>query len=164
MLAEAPSFEKKDAEKLRAQLGLDRPLHEQYLVWVSSAVRGDLGKSLWKDRPVTEVILERLPITVELAVLAMSVSTFLAIVIGVISATRQDTPIDYIVRLLSIGGLSVPEFWVATLIVVFPAVWFGYMAPLHYTPLFKDPWANLQQFVLPAVALGAAGLHSNCLV
>jgi len=154
MLAEAPSFNKQDVEKLRAQLGLDRPLHEQYLVWISGAVRGDLGKSLWKDRPVTDIILERLPVTLEVAVLAMVVSTFLAIVIGVISATRQDTPIDYIVRLLSIGGLSMPEFWIATLIVVFPAIWFGYMAPLHYAPILKDPWANLQQFALPAISLG----------
>ena len=98
--------------------------------------------------------MERLPVTFELALLAIAISSLLAILVGVISAIRQDTPIDYIVRVMSIGGLSVPEFWIATLIIVFPAIWFNYLPPMRYTPIFVDPWANLQQFGIPAFTMG----------
>lgn len=154
MVGESAQFDPENVEKLRQQLGLDKSLPEQYSSWVGGVVRGDLGKSLWTGRPVSETIMERLPVTFELALLAIAISSLLAILVGVISAIRQDTPIDYIVRVMSIGGLSVPEFWIATLIIVFPAIWFNYLPPMRYTPIFVDPWANLQQFGIPAFTMG----------
>lgn len=139
---------------LRAKLGLDKPLWQQYLTFVGGALRGDLGKSLWTDRPVTQEILERLPITAELALLTIIFSTFFALLFGVIAAIRQDSALDYSVRLLSIGGLSFPDFWIGTLVIIFPAIWFGYMAPIGYRTFFEDPLANLQQFLIPAMVIG----------
>ena len=139
---------------LRAKLGLDQPLWRQYVSFVGGIPRGDLGKSLWTDKPVMEEILRRLPITLELAFLAIVTSTFFALLFGVIAAVRQDTPIDYGVRLFSIGGLSVPDFWIGTLVIIFPAIWLGYMAPIGYRSFLEDPWANLQQFMIPALIIG----------
>jgi peptide/nickel transport system permease protein len=202
MLAEAPNFKKEDVDKLRHELGLDKPLHIQYAVWLfgeqreiakptetqaqpyqifgtgplicpdrfqnpregqptvscfyRGVVMGNLGKSLWSSTPVNEEIARRIPVTLELAILTVLVSTFIAIAFGIISATRQDTILDYLLRVLSIGGLSIPNFWVGTLLIVFPVIWFGYMAPLTYIPFDKDPAGNLRQFLVPAIALAIA--------
>ncbi len=144
-----------DLARVRAMLGLDRPTHEQYLTWLGKAVRGDLGQSVFTGRPVLFEIWQRLPVSLELAVLASLAAMAIAIPAGVISAVRQDTPVDWFVRLLAILGLSVPGFWLGTLMIVLPALWFGYVPPVGYTPLDRDPWRNFQQFIFPALALGA---------
>lgn len=147
-------------DALRAHLGLDRPLHEQYVAWVWGATRLDLGISPWSGKPVTYEIQRRIPVSAELGVLAMLVGLSIAIPVGVISAARQDTWMDYAGRAVSIGGLSVPGFWIGTLLIVFPSIWFGWLPPIRFVPLLEDPLGNLQQFAFPALALGA-GLSAS---
>ncbi len=141
-------------QRLREELGLHRPLHEQYLAWLGNALRGDLGFSYWFNRPVAAEIAQALPVTLELALLGFLLSLIIALPIGILSAIRQDTWQDYAGRLFAIGGLSVPEFWVGTMMVLLPLWWFGWIPPVRFTPFFADPWENLQQVGLPALALG----------
>jgi len=142
-------------ESLRQRLGLDRPYIVQYADWVWRIVRyGDLGTSFWTEEPVATEILRRLPVTVELAVGTVAISLLIAIPAGVISAIRQDSAMDYTGRFISIAGLSMPSFWLATLFIIFGAIWFGYIPPLGYTSPWEDPWINFQQFILPCIAMG----------
>lgn len=145
-----------DLEALRAKLGLNRPLHMQYVTWLGQVVQGNLGESLWTKRPVLEEIVRRLPISAELGALAILVALCLALPIGVLSAIRQDTMQDYTARSLAILGLSIPSFWKATLVIVLPSIWFGWAPPLQFTPLSQDPWQHFSQFILPAIILGIA--------
>ncbi|HEY7496116.1 MAG TPA: ABC transporter permease [Candidatus Tectomicrobia bacterium] len=151
----------KDLEALRAKLGLDRPVYLQYATWIGHVVQGDLGESLWTKRPVLEEIVRRLPISVELGLMAISVALCLALPIGILAAIRQDTVWDYITRSGAIVGLSVPSFWKATLVIVLPSIWFGWAPPLQFTPLAQNLWQHFSQFILPAIILGigpAAGI------
>lgn len=150
-----------DLDALRAKLGLDRPVYMQYFTWVGGAVQGDLGESLWTKRPVMEEVTRRLPISLKLATMALTVALCLALPIGILSAMRQDTAKDYAARSLAIIGLSVPAFWKATLVIVLPSIWFGWTPPLQYTPFAENPWQHFSQFILPAIILGigpAAGI------
>ncbi len=146
----------KDLDELRAKLGLDRPLHVQYVEWLGRAARGDLGESLWTRRPVLEEIGRRLPLTLELAFLATIIALAIAIPIGIVSATRQDTLRDYVARSAAILGLSVPGFWLATLVIVLPAIWWGWRPLTGFIELHEDPLAHVVQLLLPALILGVA--------
>jgi peptide/nickel transport system permease protein len=146
----------KDLAELRAKLGLDRALHVQYFEWLGRIISGDLGESLWTRRPVSEELGRRLPITVELGLLATVFAVIFAVPIGVISATRQDTMLDYVSRSIAIIGLSVPAFWIATLVIVLPAIWWGWRPATGYTEFSVSPLLHLAQFLLPAVILGVA--------
>jgi peptide/nickel transport system permease protein len=136
------------------QLGLDQPLLVQFGHWLWGVVRFDFGKSLWTGRPVLEELLGRLPLSLELAVLATLVSVVVAIPLGLLAAMRQDTWVDYLVRIVSIGGLAIPSFWVGILIILLLVIQFGWGPPLEYTPPWIDPWANFQQMVWPVVTVG----------
>ena len=129
---------------LRAQLGLDQPLIVQFGHWLWGVMRFDFGNSLWTGRPVTEELLIRLPLSLELAFLATMVSVLIAIPLGMLAAARQDTWVDYVVRVVSIGGLAIPSFWVGILIILFLVIRFGWGPPLEFTPPWVDPWANFQ--------------------
>jgi len=142
------------AERLRHLLGLDVPIHIQYIHWVSDLFRGDLSSSLWTGRAVTEEIVERLPVTAELGLIAIIVALLLAIPIGAYSAIRQDTVGDYVGRTIAILAISVPSFWLATLVMVYPSIWWGWSPPVKYIPIVEDVGANLLQFALPGVILG----------
>jgi peptide/nickel transport system permease protein len=146
----------KDLDALRAKLGLDKPLYIQYGTWLGRVVRGDLGESLWTKRPVMEEIKRRLVVSVELGIMAIAVALCLALPIGVLSAVRQDTVQDYTARSSAILGLSVPGFWMATLIIVMPSIWFGWAPPLQFTPYEQNLWQHLSQFIAPAIILGIA--------
>jgi peptide/nickel transport system permease protein len=147
----------KSREQLVAALGLDRPVASQYLRWVGGIVlHGDLGKSLWQNTPVTELLLARLPVTLELAAFAMLVGLTIALPIGIYSALRQDTAGDYLGRSFSILLLAVPSFWLATMVMVFPSVWWGWSPEVNYVRFGDDPLQNLKQMALPAVVLGAS--------
>ncbi len=146
----------KDLQELRAKLGLDRALHVQYVEWLGRAVRADLGESLWTRRPVVEEIGQRLPVTLELALLALAFALLIAVPIGVISAARQDTLQDYVARSAAILALSVPGFWLATLAIVLPAIWWGWRPVSEFTEFSKSPAAHVTQFLLPALILGVA--------
>ena len=146
----------KDLEELRAKLGLNRPIYVQYFEWLGRAVTGDLGESLWTRRPVLEEIGQRLPITLELALLSLVVAIAIAIPVGVVSAARQDTVQDYTMRSAAILGLSVPGFWIATLVIVLPAIWWGWRPLTGYVEISKDVKGHIVQMMLPAGILGIA--------
>jgi peptide/nickel transport system permease protein len=141
-------------EEARREMGIDRPLVVQYTTWLGGVVRGDLGDSLIWDEPVTKRLRDGLPITLELAVLASVVALLIAVPVGILSAIRQDTPIDYLTRVIAISGLAIPSFWLATIALLYLQLWFGWTPPLRYTPFFDNPWLNLQTFALPALILG----------
>lgn len=146
----------KDLEDLRAKLGLDRAIYVQYFEWVGRVLTGDLGESLWTKRPVLEELVRRVPITLELGLLALLFAVVIALPIGVLAAIRQDSVADYVFRSLAIIGLSVPGFWKATLVVLLPAIWWGWSPPIHYVEFSKAPWQHLIQFSIPAFILGIA--------
>jgi peptide/nickel transport system permease protein len=141
--------------KLRAYLGIDEPPQIQYVRWLGGVLHGDLGVSLRDGRPVIGEILRTLPVTLELALLASFISSAVAVPLGVVSAIRQDRWPDYLSRSLAILWLSVPSFWLGTLILVVGARYLRWAPPLRYTPFLVNPWGNLQQFFFPAVCLAA---------
>jgi peptide/nickel transport system permease protein len=143
-----------DEAALKHQLGLDEPMVVQYVSWVGTLARGDLGRSFKSRNPVAEELGGRIPVTVELGLMALVIAICIAIPIGVISASRQDTWADYVSRSTAIGLLAIPGFWLGTLVVTLPSVWWGWTPPLRYTRLFDDPTKNLAQVIIPALILG----------
>ena len=151
------SADRKSREELIAVLGLDLPMWQQYFRWISAIVlHGDLGKSLWQGTPVTQLLLARLPVTFELGAIALVVGLLIALPIGVYSAIRQDTGGDYAARSFSILLLAVPSFWLGTMVVVFPSIWWGWSPPIEYAAFADSPLTNLKQMLLPGAVLGAA--------
>ena len=154
MLAQNDIATSQDRARIEASLGLDQPLLVQYFDWVGGVLTGDLGRSLWQNTPVTEQLWATMPITFELGFLALIVALTVAIPVGIYSAMRQDSPGDYIARSFSLLMLAVPSFWLGTLVMVFPSVWWRWSPPLEYTPFFEDPVANLSHMIIPAILLG----------
>ena len=155
MLANNPLASEKDRGAIEAALGLDRPMYIQYFRWAGNALQGDLGRSLWQDTPVTHEIAARLPVTLELALLAMIIAILIALPVGVYSALRQDTAGDYVTRSISILMLAIPSFWLGTLVMVFPSIWWGWAPELRYVGFLQNPVQNLRMMLLPALILGA---------
>jgi peptide/nickel transport system permease protein len=142
-------------EQLLATLGLDKPMWEQYLHWITGIVsRGDLGHSLWAGDSVWDQLAQRLPVSFELGLIALVFALVLAVPIGVYSAIRQDTAGDYITRSFSILLLAVPSFWVGTMVMVFPSIWWGWSPPVEFVRFADDPLQNLKNMLLPAAVLG----------
>jgi peptide/nickel transport system permease protein len=139
---------------MRHQLGLDQPLAVQFATWLWGVLRLDFGTSLWTGQPVIEEVLIRLPLSLEVAILATIVSVLLAIPLGMIAAVRQDSWVDYVIRIGSIGGQAIPSFWVGILVILFLVIYFGWGPPLEFTPPWVDPWANFQQLVWPVLTVG----------
>jgi peptide/nickel transport system permease protein len=151
---QAGHIDPKQLAAMRERLGLNDPLWMQFGQWLWGVVRFDFGTSLWTGRPVIEELLIRLPLTVELALLATVVSVIIAIPLGMLAAIRQDTWVDYAVRVVSIGGLAIPGFWVGILCILLLVIFFGWGPPLEFTPPWIDPWANFQMMVWPIVTVG----------
>ncbi len=147
-------FSEQQLADLRAKLGTDRSLPIQYLDWIWGMMRGDFGVSMYFDTPISEDLGAKLPITLELAVLALLLAFVVAMPLGVLSAVRQDTIADYASRIIAIAGVAMPTFWIGILVVYFLVTWFDWLPPLGYANLWQDPWTNLQQMVFPAIALG----------
>ena len=145
-----------DEAELRDMLGLDKPLLSQYLSYMKGALTGDLGISLWSGQPVLSEISRRLPISFELALMALLWTFVLGVPIGVISALKQDTGTDYTLRSLAIGALSVPGFWIATMILVFGSIWFKWIPPMNYISFRENPIQNLSQLIVPSFVLSLA--------
>ena len=151
---------------VRQQLGLDVPLWKQYLRWLgiwpqkdgafSGVFEGDLGKSLWSQRAIRDEIFKRIPISLELGIMAIITALLVAFPIGIYSAIRQDTIGDYGGRSFAILCIGVPSFWLATMIFVFPSKWFHWTPPVMYYPITQDLWANLKQFIIPGILMGMA--------
>jgi len=143
-----------DRKRLEAELGIDKPVTVQYTRWLGEIVRGELGKSYRYDLPAWQIIRPRLPVTLELAVLALAFSVLLGVPTGVISAIRQDRPLDYLLRVLSLAGLSMPSFWLGMIVILLLVRSLGWIPSMTYVSPFDNLGANLFQFVLPALAVG----------
>ena len=154
LMGESGNVGQRELAKLRTDLGLDRPYHEQYLIWVWQMVSLNPGDSIFTNEPIAVALKKSIPVTLELATLAMVLGLVIAIPIGVLSATRQDTPSDYVGRVVAVSGLSLPDFWLGTLVITFAAIWFHWIPPIGYVTFWESPWRNLQQFLLPAAVLG----------
>src|SRR5262252_7814414 len=151
------SADKLSRDQLIAALGLDKPIWEQYARWMGGILlAGDFGRSLWGNTPVAELLLARLPVTFELGLMALVVALAVAIPIGAYSAMRQDTAGDYLGRSFSILMLAVPSFWMGTMVMVFPSVWWGWSPEVKFVPFRQDPLHNLSQMILPAIILGTS--------
>jgi len=155
MVGEHEVVTKMDRAQIEHALGLDVPVHIQYVRWVGDIVmHGSLGKSLWKQMPVTGLILTRLPVTLELGLLALIVAQLIALPIGIYSSIRQDTWGDYMGRSFAIMCIAVPGFWIGTMIMVFPALWWRWSPAVMLIRFTEDPIGNLQMFIIPAIVLG----------
>ena len=149
---------------MQQELGLDVPIFVQYGRWVgvvpqregglSGILQGDLGDSLWKRTPIMDEVLARLPVTLELGLIGVAIGLKIAVPIGVYSAIRQDSWGDYVGRSFAILCISIPGFWVATMVIVFPSIWWGYAPPILLIPFTEDPLGNLKMFIIPAATLG----------
>ena len=140
---------------LRHDLGLDRPVHTQYLDWIGGIVtRGDFGRSYWTRQPILDEFVRRFPVTIELAFLTIVVSVVLGVLVGIVSAVRQDSVSDYVGRILAILALSVPYFGLAVLVVVLPSIWFKWTPVWSYVPFTTDPLENLKIMIVPALVFG----------
>ena len=147
------------AEALRAHLGLDRPVIVQYFDWLGGIFQGDFGNSLWNDKPVRDELWQRLPVTLELGLMTLLMSSIFGIGAGIVAGVRQNKASDQLLRFVSIFGLAVPVFWSATLVVGLPPVFSGWSVTFGYVHFLDDPFANLEQVAIPA-AVGALGFSA----
>jgi peptide/nickel transport system permease protein len=135
-------------------LGLDKPMWAQFIDWMAQLARFDLGQSLWTGHSVIDEVQVRLPLSLELAVIATVLAVIIALPLGILAAVRQDTWVDYAIRIISVGGLAMPSFWIGIMLVLGTITFLGWAPPLVYTSFFEDPVANLSQLVLPAISVG----------
>jgi peptide/nickel transport system permease protein len=147
-------LDQKMLDEERAKLGLDRSIGRQFVDYFLGLLRLDLGLSMWTGSPITEEIRLRFALSLQVALMATFVATVLAIPLGIVAALRQDTWVDYAVRIFSIAGLAVPSFWLGILMILGLLVVFHWLPPMIYTPPWVDPWQNLVQLIWPAVAVG----------
>jgi peptide/nickel transport system permease protein len=138
----------------RARLGLDKPIAQQFVDWTLGAMHLDFGLSMWTGRPIVQEVGIRLELSLELTVIASIVATLLAIPLGSLAALKQNTWVDYAVRLFSIGGLAMPGFWVGIITILCLLIFFHYLPPLTFTPLLRNPLENLSQLIWPALTVG----------
>ncbi|OLT05053.1 glutathione ABC transporter permease GsiC [Pseudonocardia sp. CNS-004] len=157
-LADAPGVSPEQIAQRAAQLGLDQPLLAQLWRFLANAATGDFGTSFQSGEPVTALIAERLPTTLQLGVMALAVSVVLGVPLGLLSAVRQNSWLDQGLRVVSVAGLSIPNFWLGLLLVTYLALWFSWSPPLVYRTPAEDLGSNLVHMALPAIALGVAGM------
>ena len=156
LVLQSPEVTQDQCDRVDRDLGLDKPAPQQYLSWLGGVLQGDFGKSNLTKRPVFGEIRHRMNTTLELAILASAFAIAVAIPMGVYAALKQDKLPDYASRLVTIGWLSMPSFWVGTMLITFPAKWWGYAPPAGYVQFWEDPIINLQQVYLAAISLGLA--------
>jgi peptide/nickel transport system permease protein len=138
----------------RKKLGLDQPIWKQFTTWMWGIMRLDFGLSMWTGSPITEEIELRFALSLQLAIMATVVATLLAIPLGILAAIKQDSWIDYAVRVFSIAGLAMPSFWLGILMILVMLIYFKWLPPMVYTPFWVNPWDNLAQLIWPALAVG----------
>lgn len=139
-----------------AELGLDEPAWRQYFSWLGGVVRGDFGESFVHRKPVFELLSQRLPVTLELALISIAIALLIGPLVGMLSAIRRGTVSDGLLRTAAVVGLSVPNFLVGVFLITYLSLWFRYAAPFPYRAPWENPWHNIQQMILPALALGAS--------
>jgi peptide/nickel transport system permease protein len=151
---ESAFAQKENLDKERARLGLDRPLWQQFVTWMTGILRLDFGTSMWTGAPIIEEIKLRATLSFQLAVMATAIAVALAIPLGVVAALKQDTWVDYAVRIFSIAGLATPSFWLGIVFILGMLIIFKWLPPMVYTPFWVDPWQNMLQLIWPALAVG----------
>ena len=156
-IEEGTNLRPEQLAQMREKLGLDRPFYVQYGDWIWGLFHFDAGVSLFTGRPVMDQLMRAIPISIELIIFSQILSIAVSIPIGVLSAIRQDTWLDYLLRTTSIGMLAAPSFWIATLVIVLGAYWFLWAPPIGYMPFWEDPVTNLKQLFLPSAIIGLAG-------
>ncbi|MCI0547854.1 MAG: ABC transporter permease [Candidatus Rokubacteria bacterium] len=154
MMGDRGTASQEAIDKERVRFGLDRPLWEQFLSWLWGAARLDFGRSMWTGAPIWDEIKLRFALSFQVAVMATVVAVLLAIPLGVIAALRQDTWVDYAVRIFSIAGLATPSFWLGIVFILMLLVIFKWLPPMVYTPFWVNPWDNLAQLIWPALTVG----------
>ncbi|MDE2786746.1 MAG: ABC transporter permease [Chloroflexota bacterium] len=152
--ADDAAYTEQELQELRVELGTDRPIVVQYFDWMSGLLRGDFGTSFWWNGPVMDRLGERIPVTIELAILGIALAVVCAVPLGVVSAIKPDSPIDYVSRIFTLVGISIPTFFSGILLTLILIRAFGWLPPLGYENIWDDPWANIKQMMLPALALG----------
>lgn len=153
-LAEGGYASDEELDVMRAELGLDRGFVEQYIDWAGGVVQGDFGESLWTGEAVLPTIASRMRVSLQIALMAILISIGIAIPLGVLSAIRQDGFIDYGARLFAIIGLSMPDFWIATMLLLLLTLYVGWLPEFGYFPFWEDPSRNLQALIFPALIVG----------
>jgi peptide/nickel transport system permease protein len=153
-LAEGGVVSEVALERERARLGLDKPMWQQFVDWMTGMMVGDFGVSMWTGRPVIDEIGSRLPLSLQVAVMATILATFIAIPLGTLAALFKDRWIDRIIQVFAVAGLAVPSFWLGMLIIMFLLLTFNWIPPLTFTPIYEDPWRNMSQLIWPALAVG----------
>jgi peptide/nickel transport system permease protein len=143
-------------QEIRSDLGLDKPVIEQYLLWVSRAVRGDFGKSFFYNEPVMRVVLERTPVTLSLALLSNLLTLCIAIPMGILAASRHNTPIDAVVMVISVFGVSLPEFWLGFIFILIFAVALRWLPSAGFQPLSAGFFKWIRHLILPTISLSLA--------
>ena len=154
-LAQGSQFVSQDLmNQERHKLGLDQPMWRQFEAWMLGLARLDLGVSMWTSAPITDEIKLRFALSLQVAIMASLLATCLAIPLGILAAVKQDTWVDYAVRVFTIAGLATPSFWLGTLMILGILIFFHWVPPMVFTPLWVDPWENLAQLIWPALAVG----------
>lgn len=154
LLGEGGRLSEEEQAVARARLGLDRPAIVQYFVWLGGILQGDLGDSLLTGQSVNSMVVRFFPVSLELVLLALFVAVLIALPLGILSAIYVDRWVDNSARLFSVVGISIPDFWLATIVVVVPAIWWGISPPLERISFLDDPIGHTGQFLLPAIVLG----------
>ncbi len=149
-----PEASESAKEQMRERLGLNDPIVVQYVDWLGNVLRGDLGDSLRDGTPVSQLILQRLPVTLELAIGTFLVSLTIAVVAGILSASNRGTWVDYLSTGFALGGISIPHFWLGMMFIIIFAVNLGWLPASGYEPLFQNPVANITAMILPVFATG----------
>jgi len=154
-LTQGSQFQSQDLMDMeRKKLGLDQPMWKQFTTWMAGLARFDFGLSMWTGSPITEEIKLRFALSLQLAIMASTIATLLAIPLGILAAIKQDTWVDYAVRVFSIAGLAMPSFWLGILMILTMLIVFRWLPPMVFTPLWVNPWDNLAQLIWPALAVG----------
>jgi len=141
-------------EQIRTDLGLNEPFLTQYVDWVSHAVRGDFGDSLWSGRSVIDELTSKMLVSIQIVIMSMTIAIAIAIPLGVISAVKQNSPIDYVARLFAVGGQSIPDFWIATMLLLVLSLYVGWLPEFGWFPIWENPGKNLQALIFPALIIG----------
>jgi len=154
-MSQGSQFQSQDLmDQERKKLGLDQPLWKQFTTWMTGLVRLDFGLSMWTGAPITEEIKLRFALSLQLAIMASLLAQLLAIPLGILAAVKQDTWVDYAVRVFSIAGLATPSFWLGIMMILTMLIFFKWLPPMVYTPPWVNPWQNLAQLIWPALAVG----------
>jgi peptide/nickel transport system permease protein len=154
-MAQGSQFQSQELMDIeRKKLGLDQPIWKQFTTWMGGLLQFDFGLSMWTGSPITEEIKLRFVLSLQLALMASTIATLLAIPLGILAALKQDTWVDYAVRVFTIAGLATPSFWLGILMILTMLIVFKWLPPMVFTPLWVNPWENLAQLIWPALAVG----------